>query len=526
MTTWTMLYVGAVLLRVACIFSMGMVHPDEFFQCPEVMAGAVYNASNVFIPWEYQPAAPNRSILFPSIVAGIPYAIAKALGVAPSGLLFLLVPRAILTALTFSFDFAIYKLAHAFGVDFRAPLLTFATSWTTLVLLTRSFSNAFEAWLAMLSFAVLHTIQPAAYAGVFSKKTLLLGVLLALGSFTRFTFILFFLPVGVALVLENDAALCTVLAKKSDGSAPSWPRRLLGVLETALGGAFAFGVTATACVLADTWYFRGPAALSNAPEWVVAPVNNMLYNLDPAHLAEHGIHPRTNHWCLNMQMLFGPLPALALYHGRRRAGLLLAAVVVPVTLLSLAPHQEARFLLPVVFPLMLLAGPSMAASKLLQAVWVVFNAALVLWFGVLHQGGLVPLLLSATPGAPTPLCTNVSLANVHTILITGTYMPPRFALSPENITVVDERLENMHGPIKALLDTLPQTPGRTGIAFVFPAPWRADVEAVVAQHPGLALDEDSAGACGPFLSVESLPPDVLDVTQWSLRVQHVVRLTP
>ncbi|KDO21792.1 hypothetical protein SPRG_12610 [Saprolegnia parasitica CBS 223.65] len=364
-TGWAFVYGGALLLRAASIFSMGMVHPDEFFQCPEVMARAVYNISSAFIPWEYQPSAPNRSILFPSIVAGLPYAVAKALGVAPSGLLFLLVPRVILTLLSLGFDIALYTLAPLYGIDYKGPLLIFATSWTTLLLLTRSFSNTFEAFLLMLSFLVLHVMTPRQYAGVASRQTLLLGALLALGSFTRFTFLLFFFPLGLALVASNDTLLCASLSKKSDDHSPSLRQRLLGVCATGLGGAGAFVLTSVGIVLVDTWFFRGLDALYDVPSWVVAPWNNLVYNMNPAHLAAHGLHTRSNHWLINMQLLFGPLPALALLYGRRHR-LLVASIVVPVSLLSLAPHQEARFLLPVLVPLMLASGPAMAASTLLQ----------------------------------------------------------------------------------------------------------------------------------------------------------------
>ncbi|EQC38134.1 hypothetical protein SDRG_04564 [Saprolegnia diclina VS20] len=518
-TGWALAYGGALVLRAASIFSMGMVHPDEFFQCPEVMARAVYNVSSAFIPWEYQPSAPNRSILFPSLVAGIPYAVAKALGVAPSGLLFLVVPRVILTLLSLGFDTAIYTLARTYDIDYKGPLLVFATSWTTLVLLTRSFSNTFEAFLLMLSFVVLHTTTPRQYAGVVSRQNLLLGALLALGSFTRFTFLLFFFPLGLALVASNDALLCASLAKKSDVHTPSPFQRLIGVGATGLGGAIAFVLTSIGVVLVDTCFFRGWEALYDVHSWVVAPWNNLVYNMNPAHLAAHGLHTRSNHWLINMQLLFGPLPALALLYGRRHR-LLLASIVVPVSLLSLAPHQEARFLLPVVFPLMLASGPALAASKPLQGLWAVFNTLVYLWYGVLHQGGLVPMLLSSS----TPYCKHISLTNVHTILMSGTYMPPRFALSPHAIHIVDERLEDMQAPLDALVQSLPRDArGRTGAVFVYPAPLAADVEALIAAIPHLGLDTtEPMGTCGPFLAMESLPTNVLDLTEWSLRLQHIV----
>jgi hypothetical protein len=66
------LYIFWVCLRFYVgVFSPAMIHPDEFFQSYEVMAQHTLQKTNpklapyLFIPWEYQPQSPNRSILFP-----------------------------------------------------------------------------------------------------------------------------------------------------------------------------------------------------------------------------------------------------------------------------------------------------------------------------------------------------------------------------------------------------------------------------------------------------------------------------
>lgn len=45
-------YPWLVLLRFAFVFSTGYIHPDEFFQSPEIAAGDVCGVSN-FVPWEF-----------------------------------------------------------------------------------------------------------------------------------------------------------------------------------------------------------------------------------------------------------------------------------------------------------------------------------------------------------------------------------------------------------------------------------------------------------------------------------------
>jgi len=67
MHAWERIYASAVAIRALLIGSMGMVHPDEYFQCPEVMAKAVFQLENAYIPWEYQLPLPNRSIFFPYV---------------------------------------------------------------------------------------------------------------------------------------------------------------------------------------------------------------------------------------------------------------------------------------------------------------------------------------------------------------------------------------------------------------------------------------------------------------------------
>ncbi|KDO21898.1 hypothetical protein SPRG_12401 [Saprolegnia parasitica CBS 223.65] len=108
--------------------------------------------------------------------------------------------------------------------------------------------------------------------------------------------------------------------------------------------------------------------------------------------------------------------------------------------------------------------------------------------------------------------------------MSGTYMPPRFALSPHAIDIVDAPLENMRAPLEAIAQSRPRDArGRTGAVFVYPAPWRADVEAIVASIPRLGLDTTAPpGVCGPFVAMESLPTPAWNVAEWSLHVQHLV----
>ncbi|RHY42044.1 hypothetical protein DYB38_002882 [Aphanomyces astaci] len=528
-------YYGGGVLRVLCVLSMGMVHPDEFFQCPEVMAKSVFGLSHAFIPWEYQLPLPNRSVLFPSVVAGLPYSVWKALGFDANGVAFLLLPRLVLLALSFVYDVTIAMLCRrVMKVDPWGPLFAFSTSWTSWTLLTRPFSNTCESFLLLLSFVLLF------HRAASTSRTALLGMTLALGTFTRFTFILFFLPLGLYLVWDNDQDMQLVASKKSSKvsgahgcaqghatSAVPLPRRLGGVAHTAAVGAASFAVTCVAIILLDTLYFHDGILPSSSSGWVVAPWNNLVYNLDPSHLAEHGLHPRTNHWLVNMPLLFGPLVVLFVFqlvqyltnlHSNATPPfhvMCMAAVVVPVTALSLAPHQEARFLLPVVLPLVLVT-PLGTSRRLVLALWVGFNLALGLWFGVLHQGSVVPMLLSSGGSlALNPFCRSSKGGDLYTeILTTGTYMPPRFALSPLNVPLHDTPLPDLH----AALATQKANDVTRVLLLVYPDPVAAKVDAIL---QSLDAHRTPMWTCWPFLSTETPPNQIWNSTEWTLHAHTV-----
>lgn len=96
-----------------------------------------------------------------------------------------------------------------------------------------------------------------------------------------------------------------------------------------------------------------------------------------------------------------------------------ATIFVPVVIFSLINHQEARFLIPITLPVILLHSPKLltgfaasypferdnkalqfiyrnvlstkASADRLQKCWYAVNIALVIFFGFLHQGGVTQL---------------------------------------------------------------------------------------------------------------------------------------
>lgn len=147
---------------------------------------------------------------------------------------------------------------------------------------------------------------------------------------------------------------------------------------------------------------------------------------------------------VNLPMLFGPLALVAYGSTMRRichgaittpndTGCSVAklicqwTIVFGLILLSCAPHQEPRFLLPLIVPLLYLYGrEAVGGSRSLLTLWIVFNLACYIFFGWLHQGGLMQLLL-AIGDLSSIRNGGASRHNPIRVFINyKTYLPPTF----------------------------------------------------------------------------------------------------
>lgn len=117
---------------------------------------------------------------------------------------------------------------------------------------------------------------------------------------------------------------------------------------------------------------------------------------------------------------------------------LLLFYFVPLALLSLFSHQEPRFLIPLILPLVLFSASQNRAMKW-QPIIIIFNVLGAFLFGCLHQGGLIPCLfhlehlVHSLEASNHPRC--------YTLLFAHTYMPPRSLLNIEkkdtHVEVID-----------------------------------------------------------------------------------------
>jgi phosphatidylinositol glycan class Z len=248
----------------------------------------------------------------------------------------------------------------------------------------------------------------------------ILGFTVVFGIFNRITFPAFLILPAYRLLL-------------------SWLRNPLNILSLILSALF----TSALAIYIDTVHYSPVVSLSNA---VITPLNNLLYNSDSSNLALHGLHPRWTHLFVNIPQLLGPffflypLKPLFIPVSKLTTTPVLAALG-GIFILSILPHQEARFLLPVV-PLLLASAtlPLGRWRNVFIALWVLFNTVAGIFFGMYHQAGVVPAQMF------------LSTTNATDVIYWKTYSPPTWLLGPLSAQVHTTNL--MGAPVTTLLSAL------------------------------------------------------------------------
>ncbi len=325
------------------------------------------------------------------------------------GWAFFLVSRLWMACASFLLDYSLLLLLRRSNPTHALRhLLIFASSWPVLVLCTRPFSNALEA--IAVALVLLLVSSPASPA---PASSLALAACAVVGVWIRVTTLAFLAPSALYYLAR--------LLK-----ARQFPLLLYTLAAIAL--------TAAALVLVDTrFYAGGGTAQRNSTAITVTPWNLFLYNSNTENLAVHGLHPRITHAAVNVPMLL-TAAAPALYHKifstarhvvRREMSLfhldalLSSTVLLAIAALSLFPHQEPRFLLPLLVPSLALLSTSGAfSSRRMRYAWTAMNAALLVFWGGVHQAALIPVLHSLS-----------SDASGCSIVVAGTYSAPASAVA-------------------------------------------------------------------------------------------------
>lgn len=209
---------------------------------------------------------------------------------------------------------------------------------------------------------------------------------------------------------------------------------------------------------------------------IVTPWNFIAYNTKQDNLAEHGLHPWYLHLLVNLPLLFEPM-CIAMYYviiksihsvykkSWKSYNLVLTmCTCMPVILLSYFPHQEPRFVIPVL-PLMILMTVktiSLGSHRVFLGIWFLFNFILTFFFGFLHQGGVTSCIQYIQNNIGSKCTKNDShhqcFAQKDKFVFYHTYMPPRYLFLDKN---VNNRIMDLQGQDWSSLKTyVPKNVGR------------------------------------------------------------------
>lgn len=298
-------------------------------------------------------------------------------------------------------DLAVERLTPAIKSERLKSLFFLATSYVSWTYQSHTFSNSIETILVLWCLVIIVEIDKATLIGK-SFDCALLGAMIVFGIFNRITFPAFLLVPMTSLI-------------------PHFFKHPSAFLSFALSGIAVFCLG----VYIDTTLYGanidGPSFMSLP--YVITPINNILYNSDPSKLALHGLHSPLQHWFVNLPQLIGPA-FLLLMSRKHWKSIAFQSAVSAVFILSLIPHAEPRFLLPVVplfcvcFDIDVISRRGPQVSVIFLAAWLIFNTFMGVLMGTFHQGGIVP--------AQTEFSERLSFA--ENVIWWKTYSPPIWIL--------------------------------------------------------------------------------------------------
>lgn len=406
MLSWRTVYFITIGLRFVFALSDSYIHPDEHFQSLQVLGSKILGF-NTNLPWEFTSEEPARSLGPLYLIYGPLLYILKWINANPMQIWYLLRLQIVLINWVIT-DICIYRIMPTKPERIKAVLFIL-TSYVTLTYQSHLFSNSIETTVLLMCVTIIEDMRHltdikrrASWKTVFS-----LGALVAFGLFNRITFPSF-------LVIPSWFVLKYILRNKTQ-------------LFPLVAG---FVIPAAVFVIIDTLSFNGNSFLSipTLENFVITPLNNLIYNTKYENLASHGIHPRYTHLLVNLPQILGPsgLIFIAFFNWKENYARTtpFLSVISGLMVLSLFPHQELRFLIPLV-PLMCCCfdlkkfkgsipakqpnatgstesektseSPADSVQKstlvsTLMLLWYAFNAAMAVLMGIYHQGGVIPAL--------------------------------------------------------------------------------------------------------------------------------------
>ncbi|XP_040583130.1 GPI mannosyltransferase 4 [Lepeophtheirus salmonis] len=471
-----------IIIRILFAFTQtGYIHPDEYFQSVEVITGDVLSLKTN-TPWEFNVTAPLRSPSVPYVLYGLPLSLLRGVNFLfhhytgynffIGSFMVSLIPRIVILTSSFIVDFTVYKICILYKHSYNQCLTTLASSYVMIVFASRSFSNTLEMIMtSLLIYWTAHCMrrtQETVYlhsrvqkeadeadtiaerVKINKKRKLIpghdykyflhLSMICAIGVYNRPTFFIY-ASMPLFYWFQRNIAV--------DSYWTPFQTFNFRIFSIAPG----FFLTALILLFTDSLYF-GELTLKkiwnltmNWEDWKLTPLNFILYNVVPGNLSNHGTHPFWHHMLINIPLLFGPLGIVSLItvlnfvtelffnDWRRKPGLrtvfsmTMMTYIVSLGLLSVFPHQEPRFLIPLIVPIVLMNAHKLrwkfGEKKPFLTLWYIFNITLAVFYGYFHQAGVVPMV------------THISNHFGHrhnevNVIFSKTYMPPTFPLLRPN----------------------------------------------------------------------------------------------
>ncbi|KAI5964753.1 SMP3 [Candida pseudojiufengensis] len=396
---WRNVYLLTIPIRIILTLSNSYIHPDEHFQSIEIISNKILGYSTN-ISWEFNNDFPARSFVPLYFIYGPLLYVIKFLNLnlTPIQIWYLLRLQICLINWVI-IDFCLYWMLPTKHERIKALFFT-STSFVSLVFQNHLFSNSIETCLLIF---VIYIIDDLRYIQENkelksmnkTKSLLTLGALISFGIFNRITF-----PAFIIL--------------------PSWYllTYIYSNLKSIIPLTFGFIIPTISFIYLDTYLY-------NSNSFVIAPLNNLLYNSKFENLSNHGIHPYYTHVLVNVPQLLGPGLIFMISKNYIRTTPFLT-ILSGLFFLSIFPHQELRFLIPLL-PLCCCCFD--LTQKFVKPwmiyIWYVFNVVMSLLMGIFHQGGIIPAL---------EYIRENDLKGIH--IWKNTYSPPSWLLGSDSVETV------------------------------------------------------------------------------------------
>ncbi len=322
------LAVGIILLSLvlhicAAFFSEGRAHPDSDYQILEFAHSKIDTGISRTLPWEFFEQI--RPAVQPAIAYGV-----HQYGSGPDPFSTALVLRLVSAALGFASiwlmcGYAFRWLSQGWA---RAALVLATGLFWLLPFLNARFAS--ETWAgAFLCLGIL--LMLAACDGTRRSSLVLAavaGLVLGFAFYVRFPMAFALVGLGLWLVFIRRPGIRILVA-------------------TALGVLLALGLN----IILDNWFYG---------KWTLTPVNYFLANLVDGRAAQYGVDPWW-YYIEKLALLLVPpfslllLPAILAAVILRPGNVLVWTVACFLLAHSFIDHKETRFLMPVIYPLLILA---------------------------------------------------------------------------------------------------------------------------------------------------------------------------